>query len=101
MRLALYGLLIAVPRRARHNRLLIQVVDQGHGFERILRERDRIGGRGLNIVDALARRWGIHDGSSHVGSTSSDADRASDRRTSPRADPRRSCLKLSEALAVG
>ena len=42
------------------------MLDQDNGFERILRERDRIGGQGLNIVDALASRWGIHDGSSHV-----------------------------------
>ena len=50
------------------DRLLVEVVDQGHGFERILRERDfdLIGGQGLNLVDALASSWGIHDGSSHV-----------------------------------
>ena len=49
-----------------NKRLLIEVFHQGHGFERILRERGRIGGQGFIIVDALASRWGIHDGSSHV-----------------------------------
>lgn len=50
------------------NRLLVEVVDQGQGFERIVREHDfdRVGGRGLNLVDALASRWGVHDGSGHV-----------------------------------
>lgn len=44
------------------------VVDEGHGFERSVRPRgvDAIGGNGLNIVGGLARRWGIHDDSSHV-----------------------------------
>ena len=50
------------------NRVLVEVVDQGHGFARIIREHDfdQVGGRGLNLVDALASRWGVHDGSSHV-----------------------------------
>ena len=50
------------------NRLMIEVVDQGDGFEREVREQglQAVGGNGLNIVDALASRWGIHAGSSHV-----------------------------------
>ena len=50
------------------NHLLVEVIDEGHGFERIVRKQDfnRVGGRGLHLVDALASRWGIHDGSSHV-----------------------------------
>jgi anti-sigma regulatory factor (Ser/Thr protein kinase) len=50
------------------DRLLIEVTDHGEGFERIMRKHDfeAVGGHGLNIVDALASRWGIHDGSSHV-----------------------------------
>lgn len=50
------------------DRLMIEVVDQGDGFERAVRERsvDAVGGKGLIIVDALASRWGIHAGSSHV-----------------------------------
>lgn len=50
------------------DRLMIEVVDQGDGFERVVREQglEAVGGNGLNIVDALASRWGIHKGSSHV-----------------------------------
>lgn len=50
------------------NLLLVEVIDEGNGFERIVREQDfdRAGGRGLDLVDALASRWGIHEGSSHV-----------------------------------
>lgn len=50
------------------NILLVEVIDEGKGFERIVREQDfdRVGGRGLDLVDALASRWGIHEGSSHV-----------------------------------
>lgn len=50
------------------DRVLVEVVDEGHGFERTLRKRDfdDIGGRGLMIVDAEASRWGIHEGTTHV-----------------------------------
>jgi anti-sigma regulatory factor (Ser/Thr protein kinase) len=50
------------------DRLMIEVTDEGDGFERAVRERglDAVGGNGLNIVDRLASRWGIHAGSSHV-----------------------------------
>ena len=50
------------------DRLMIEVVDQGDGFERAVRDHgvDAVGGNGLNIVEALASRWGIHPGSSHV-----------------------------------
>ena len=50
------------------DRLLVEVTDDGGGFERIMREHDfdAVGGHGLNIVDALASRWGIHEGNSHV-----------------------------------
>jgi PAS domain S-box-containing protein len=49
-------------------RLLVEVVDQGSGFEYVLREQDfdAIGGRGLNLVDAEASRWGMHEGTTHV-----------------------------------
>jgi anti-sigma regulatory factor (Ser/Thr protein kinase) len=45
-----------------------EVVDEGTGFEADLRERgvEEAGGRGLWLVASLSRRWGIHDGSSHV-----------------------------------
>jgi anti-sigma regulatory factor (Ser/Thr protein kinase) len=50
------------------DRLMIEVIDQGDGFERTVRQHglDAVGGNGLNIVDRLASRWGIHAGSSHV-----------------------------------
>jgi anti-sigma regulatory factor (Ser/Thr protein kinase) len=49
-------------------RLTIEVTDHGEGFERTIHRGDLnpLGGNGLNIVDALASRWGIDDGSSHV-----------------------------------
>lgn len=45
-----------------------EVIDQGTGFEVEVRERgaDEVSGRGLWLVASLARRWGIHEGSSHV-----------------------------------
>jgi anti-sigma regulatory factor (Ser/Thr protein kinase) len=50
------------------DRLLVEVIDQGRGFERTVRQRDfaGVGGRGLAIVDAEASRWGIHEGTTHV-----------------------------------
>jgi anti-sigma regulatory factor (Ser/Thr protein kinase) len=50
------------------DRVLVEVIDEGHGFEQVLREHefDRVGGRGLMIVDAEASRWGIHEGTTHV-----------------------------------
>ena len=50
------------------DRLLVEVIDEGRGFELALRQPDfaGIGGRGLAIVDAEASRWGIHNGTTHV-----------------------------------
>jgi anti-sigma regulatory factor (Ser/Thr protein kinase) len=50
------------------NRFTVDVTDRGEGFERPTRERElqAVGGHGLNIVNEVASRWGIHDGSSHV-----------------------------------
>ena len=50
------------------DRLLVEVTDDGEGFEPTLRKRalDAVGGNGLNIVDVIASRWGIHEGSSQV-----------------------------------
>jgi PAS domain S-box-containing protein len=49
-------------------RLMVEVVDEGSGFEYTVREHDfdRIGGRGLNLVDAESSRWGMHEGTTHV-----------------------------------
>jgi anti-sigma regulatory factor (Ser/Thr protein kinase) len=45
-----------------------EVIDDGGGFERRVRQRgvDDVGGRGLNIVEGLASEWGIHEGTTHV-----------------------------------
>lgn len=50
------------------DRLLVEVIDQGSGFERVARERDlqQLGGWGLSLVEAEASRWGIHEGTTHV-----------------------------------
>jgi anti-sigma regulatory factor (Ser/Thr protein kinase) len=50
------------------DRLLVEVIDQGSGFERVVRQHDfeQLGGRGLSIVDAEASRWGVHEGTTHV-----------------------------------
>ena len=50
------------------DRLLVDVIDEGGGFERTVRKSDldSVGGRGLAIVDAEASRWGIHEGTTHV-----------------------------------
>lgn len=51
-------------------RLLVEVIDEGGGFERELRERDfdtpGVGGWGLSVVDAESNRWGLRRHSSHV-----------------------------------
>jgi anti-sigma regulatory factor (Ser/Thr protein kinase) len=50
------------------NRVLVEVIDEGSGFERVV-EREQfgdIGGWGLNIVEAESSRWGIHEGTTHV-----------------------------------
>jgi len=45
-----------------------EVIDEGTGFESVISTRgiDAIGGNGLHMVGALAKRWGIHEGTSHV-----------------------------------
>ena len=50
------------------DRVLVEVIDEGKGFEREVRrqEFDDLHGRGLAIVDAQASRWGIHEGMTHV-----------------------------------
>jgi anti-sigma regulatory factor (Ser/Thr protein kinase) len=50
------------------DRLLVEVIDEGEGFERVVRQEDfnSLGGRGLKIVDAESSRWGIHEGTTHV-----------------------------------
>ena len=50
------------------DRLLVEVIDQGSGFERVARKEDldNLGGWGLTVVEAEADRWGIHEGTTHV-----------------------------------
>jgi anti-sigma regulatory factor (Ser/Thr protein kinase) len=50
------------------DRLLVEVIDQGCGFERVFRDRarDELGGWGLRLVDTEASRWGVHEGITHV-----------------------------------
>ena len=50
------------------DRLHIEVIDEGEGFEREVREHDgeHLGGRGLRLVDTESSRWGLHEGTTHV-----------------------------------
>lgn len=50
------------------DRLHVEVIDEGSGFEREVREHDaeHLGGRGLSLVDSEASRWGVHEGTTHV-----------------------------------
>ena len=46
-----------------------EVIDEGSGFERQIREEggiDDVAGRGLLIVGQLAEAWGVHEGTTHV-----------------------------------
>lgn len=49
-------------------RLLVEVIDQGDGLERTIRQHgpDQVGGNGLHIVEAESSRWGVHEGTTHV-----------------------------------
>ena len=59
---------ISLRLRLAAGRVYGEVIDEGGGFEREVRERGPtdLSGRGLLIVDALSRRWGIHEGTTHV-----------------------------------
>ena len=50
------------------DRVRVEVIDEGGGFEHELRRRDfwDLHGRGLLIVEAESNRWGIHEGTTHV-----------------------------------
>jgi two-component sensor histidine kinase len=43
-----------------------EIADRGSGEVAIRQNADHGGGFGLRIVDAVATRWGVHDGSTHV-----------------------------------
>jgi anti-sigma regulatory factor (Ser/Thr protein kinase) len=59
---------IVLRARSDDDRILIEVIDEGHGFEHAVRRTDfgDLSGRGLWIVDAESSRWGIHEGTTHV-----------------------------------
>lgn len=59
---------IQVLADANDDRILVEVIDEGGGFEREMRVRDfdDVGGRGLAIVESEASRWGVHEGTTHV-----------------------------------
>ena len=50
------------------DRLRAEVIDEGSGFERVVRDNalDQIGGWGLTVVEAESSRWGVHEGTTHV-----------------------------------
>jgi anti-sigma regulatory factor (Ser/Thr protein kinase) len=50
------------------DRLHVEVIDEGSGFERAVRDSDlaQIGGWGLHLVEAESDRWGVHEGPTHV-----------------------------------
>ncbi|HUE29058.1 MAG TPA: SpoIIE family protein phosphatase [Solirubrobacteraceae bacterium] len=49
-------------------RLLVEVIDQGSGFEPVdpTQDIEQAGGWGLRIVEAEASRWGMREGTGHV-----------------------------------
>jgi anti-sigma regulatory factor (Ser/Thr protein kinase) len=50
------------------DRLRAEVIDEGSGFERVVRDNalDHLGGWGLTLVEAESSRWGLHEGTTHV-----------------------------------
>ena len=75
---------IKLTARLDEKRLTVNVADKGHGFEPPGLERpfDAVGGHGLNIVETIASRWGIHAGSSDVWFELDRRDHGSDPPTS-------------------
>ncbi len=59
---------ITLRARVDQDRLLVEVIDEGSGFERAIHRSDltQLGGWGLMIVDAEASRWGVHEGTTRV-----------------------------------
>jgi anti-sigma regulatory factor (Ser/Thr protein kinase) len=59
---------ITLRAHLNQDRLLVEVMDEGTGFERAVRdtEFERVGGWGLAFVDSESSRWGVHEGSTHV-----------------------------------
>lgn len=59
---------ITLRARLHDGRLLVDVTDEGSGFEYLTGQRsaDRLRGRGLGIVASESARWGIEDGLAEV-----------------------------------
>lgn len=59
---------IVLRGHVNEDRVLVEVSDEGEGFEHELRRRnfEDLHGRGLLIVDSESSRWGIHEGTTHV-----------------------------------
>jgi anti-sigma regulatory factor (Ser/Thr protein kinase) len=57
-----------IMRSERPDHVHVEVVDQGVGFVPHARDRPKTepGGWGLHLVEALTKRWGVHEGSTHV-----------------------------------
>ena len=55
---------LVVARRG--GALRVEVIDGGDGFEPPPRDPRAFRGRGLELVDTLASRWGVERGSTHV-----------------------------------
>jgi anti-sigma regulatory factor (Ser/Thr protein kinase) len=49
-------------------RLRVEVIDEGSGFERVVRKREMsgYGGWGLALVESESSCWGVHEGTTHV-----------------------------------
>ncbi len=59
---------IVLKAHLNDDRLLVEVCDEGPGFEHAVKPSrfEDIRGRGLAIVEAESSRWGLHNGSTHV-----------------------------------
>ena len=70
---------IGVTLRVTSDVLFGEISDEGHTIEERVAEISPVaepsdeGGYGLLIVAELSRRWGVHEGSSHVGSNSASS----------------------------
>lgn len=59
---------ITLRARLDDDRLRVELMDEGTGFERDRRPHDfwQVGGWGLDIVAHVASRWGVHEAITHV-----------------------------------
>jgi anti-sigma regulatory factor (Ser/Thr protein kinase) len=59
---------ISLRARVDEERLCVEVIDAGSGFvhDPCRSDFERVGGWGLDIVDVVSSRWGVHDGATRV-----------------------------------